>query len=99
MHKVSAGDTINFSYSVAVDGDSYTARVTDALGKHMSATATVNGQVVDLAVNADQWCNGQGGTGFIEITKTLNNIKTTLVSEKFRISPSLNQDLYVSDYA
>ncbi len=100
MIRTTAGQTIAESFSVAVDGDSYTAIVTDALGKRMSATATVNGSVVDLSVGASQWSNGRGGYGMIEIKKVLSGVTSFVVSERFRIMPGLEAEPgTLKDYA
>lgn len=100
MNRVYAGEDISLTYDVAASGEEYTARFVDAQYRDLTATATVSGANVTVAVANSQWTDGASGHGRVEIIKDDGGVKTVVKSERVRIMPGLDADYQggVSDY-
>lgn len=96
MNRVTAGEPIAFTYDVGAGGADHTARVTDARGHHLRATTSVASNDVTVNVSADEWRDGQGGYGRLEI---IDAAKAVVKRDRFRILPGLVATQYgYSDY-
>lgn len=83
MKRLTAGDTASLTYDVGASGDTYTAELTDALGRYLKVTTTTSDSNVIVTVSANSWPNGRSGHGRIQITNTATG--SIVINERVRI--------------
>lgn len=83
MQRLIAGNTASLTYDVGASGETYTANLTDALGRYMTATVATSDPNVIVTVSANNWSNGRSGHGRIEITNTSTG--SIVINERVRI--------------
>ena len=96
MNRVTAGETFSLTYDVSSAGETYTARVTDALGRALTSTVLESAPDVTVTVSHQQWRDGQSGTGHVEIRR--EDTKAIVKRDRFRIMGGLRADEFVTDY-
>jgi len=96
MNRVTAGETFSLTYDVASSGETYTARVIDAVGKRMDCTVSESSPNVTVSVDWQQWRNGQGGFGHVEIRR--EDTKAIVKRDRFRIMEGLRASELMTDY-
>jgi hypothetical protein len=83
MDRVTAGETFSLTYNVGSNGETYTACVTDAMGRRMTATTAEATPNVTVTVSYDQWRGGPSGWGRVEIRR--QDTQTIVKRDRFRI--------------
>lgn len=96
MNRVTAGETFSLTYDVSSAGETYTARVTDALGRILTSTVSESTPNVTVSVNYQQWKDGQSGIGHVEIRR--EDTKAIVKRDRFRIMGGLRADEFADDY-
>lgn len=88
MNRVTAGDSFSFTYDVGSSGEPYTAKVTDAQGRYMTATTSESAPNVTVSVDEGQWVDGASGHGWLEIRREDTN--AVVKRDRFRIMGGLS---------
>jgi len=83
VNRVTAGEAVSFTYDVGSNGESYTARITDALGNYLDNTVTEVAPNVTVSVAAEEWQNGMSGWGHVEIMRA--DTESVVKRDRFRI--------------
>lgn len=88
MQRAYAGATFAPTFTVTTGG-TFSSFVTDPKGRKLESSVSESSGTATLTIAADDWHDGATGYGRVEITRESGGVKSTQVSERFRVLPGL----------
>lgn len=97
--RVRAGQTVSLTYTPASVTGTFTARMSDAAGRTITPSVTVNGSDITVTVTAAQWYDGRPGLGRLEVKQVDGNTTSFPITRRLRILPGVQANDFVTDYS
>jgi hypothetical protein len=98
MKRIYPGTSASLTFAVTTGG-TYTAKVTDPLGRYIAASASETGGTATVTINADAFFDGASGFGRVQVLRDNSGTKSVEASETIKFLPGIELDDGISDYA
>jgi glycerate kinase len=98
MQRIYPGASASLTFTVTTGG-TYTAKVTDPLGRYIEASASESGGTATVTINPDAFIDGASGFGKVQVLRNNSGAKSVEASETIKFLPGIELDEGITDYA
>jgi hypothetical protein len=98
MQRIYPGATASLTFTVTTGG-TYTAKLTDPLGRYIDASASETSGTATVTINPDAFWDGATGFGRIQVMRDNSGTKSVEANEVVKFLPGLEEDYtLLTDY-
>jgi len=91
MQRIYPGADNSLTFAVTTGG-TFSAKVTDPLGRYIPASVTESGGTATVTLSNDEFFDGASGFGRIQVMRNNSGTKSVEASEVIKFLPGLEED-------